>query len=132
MVYATTRRGYNPGGFNGANAPAGFEQYDAEIVTDYEIGAKYSWRNGPLRGLVSFEVYRDNFDNAPRNVTQPVHGNHVGYVDNVARIRLQGLDHDAPASHDWYSLGGVGTHTHAKSSRARQGGERGRGGGERV
>src|SRR3546814_20465003 len=74
MVYATTRRGYNPGGFNGANAPAGFEQYDAEIVTDYEIGAKYSWRSGPLRGLVSFDVYRDNFANAQRNVTTPVNG----------------------------------------------------------
>src|SRR3546814_9234616 len=85
MVYATTRRGYNPGGFNGANAPAGFEQYDAEIVTDYEIGAKYSWRNGPLRGLVSFDVYRDNIDNAQRNVTQPVNGNPVAYVANVAR-----------------------------------------------
>src|SRR3546814_14945584 len=50
MVYATTRRGYNPGGFNGANAPAGFEQYDAEIITDYEIGAKTSWGNGAMPG----------------------------------------------------------------------------------
>ena len=114
MVYATTRRGYNPGGFNGANAPAGFEQYDAEIVTDYEIGAKYSWRNGPLRGLVSFDVYRDNFDNAQRNVTQPVNGNPVAYVANVARIRIQGFDLDASASYDWFTLGGFVTLTDAK------------------
>src|SRR3546814_14511228 len=40
MVYATTRRGHNHGGFNGANAPAGFEQYEADIVTDYELGAQ--------------------------------------------------------------------------------------------
>src|SRR3546814_7634310 len=61
----------------------------SDLVTDYEIGAKYSWRNGPLRGLVSFDVYRDNFDNAQRNVTQPVNGNPVANVANVARIRSE-------------------------------------------
>lgn len=114
MVYATTRRGYNPGGFNGANAPAGFEQYGPEIVTDYEIGTKYSWRNGPLRGLVSFDVYRDNFDNAQRNVTQPVNGNPVAYIANVAKIRIQGFDLDATVSYDWFTLGGFVTLTDAK------------------
>ncbi|MCK9543250.1 MAG: TonB-dependent receptor [Novosphingobium sp.] len=114
MVYATTRRGYNPGGFNSANAPAGFRQYGAEIVTDYEIGAKYSWRSGPLSGLVSFDIYRDDFNNAQRNVTQPVNGTPVSYVANVAKIRIQGFDLDGTVRYDWFTLSGFVTLTDAK------------------
>ncbi|MEZ5707956.1 MAG: TonB-dependent receptor [Blastomonas sp.] len=114
MIYATTRRGYNPGGFNSANAPANQREYGPEIVTDYEIGAKYSWRSGPFRGLLSFDVYRDDFDDAQRNVTQPVNGTPVSNVANVAKIRIKGFDLDGTISYDWFTLGGFVTLTDAK------------------
>src|SRR3546814_10744619 len=53
FLYAVTRRGFREGGINGPlfNSPAAlafgldrFQTYDAEIVTDIEIGAKTDWR----------------------------------------------------------------------------------------
>ncbi|HMO75716.1 MAG TPA: TonB-dependent receptor [Sphingopyxis sp.] len=113
MLYATTRQGFNPGGRNSRFAP-GFEFYGPEVVTDYEIGGKASWRSGPFRGLVSFDVYRSNYDDAQRSVTQPVNGVATIYLANVAKARIQGFDFDASVSYDWFTLGGFVTLTDGK------------------
>src|SRR3546814_1245369 len=64
FLYAVTRRGCREGGINGPlfNSPAAlafgldrFQTYDAEIVTDIEIGAKTDWRVGDVRGRRSEE-----------------------------------------------------------------------------
>ncbi len=61
LVYATTRRGYNTGGFNGSvpatNTPGAPQvTYDPEFITDYEAGIKADWTIGgaPLRTNLSF------------------------------------------------------------------------------
>jgi iron complex outermembrane receptor protein len=53
LVYATTRRGYNTGGFNAAVPTA--PTYQPEHITDYEIGTKSDWTIGghPLRANAS-------------------------------------------------------------------------------
>ena len=113
MIYATTRQGFNPGGRN-SRFPAGAEFYGPEIVTDYEIGGKASWRSGVFSGLVSFDVYRSNYDDAQRSVTQPVNGVPTVYLANVAKARIQGFDLDASIRYDWFNLSGFVTLTDGK------------------
>src|SRR6202034_3858458 len=54
FLYATTRKGYNPGGFNQGVAPS-ISSYDPEYLRDYEIGIKADWRIGgiPVRTTLS-------------------------------------------------------------------------------
>jgi iron complex outermembrane receptor protein len=78
LLYFTTRKGYNGGGFNGgipADAPAGAPQssYLPEYVTDYEIGAKTesTIAGMPVRANVSVyeadytQIQRSSFGNTP-------------------------------------------------------------------
>lgn len=120
MVYATTRKGYKPGGQNSV-APAGYLTYGPEIVTDYEIGAKLGWHMGDLHGLVSVDAYRDNYNNAQRNVTQPVCNTATPpvcrstvFTANVAKARIQGFDIDGSVTYGWFTLGGFVTLTDGK------------------
>lgn len=113
MVYATTRTGYNPGGRNSRFAP-GFEFYSPETVTDYEIGTKIGWHSGDLSGLVSFDIYRDNYNNAQRSVTQPVNGTPTVFLANVAKGRIQGFDFDGNVTYGWFNLGAFVTMTDGK------------------
>jgi iron complex outermembrane receptor protein len=61
LVYVTTRRGYNTGGFNAAVPVA--PTFQPEYITDYEIGMKSEWMvgNHPIRGNAStyLSKYRD-------------------------------------------------------------------------
>jgi iron complex outermembrane receptor protein len=113
MVYATTRSGYNPGGRNSRFA-SGFEFYAPETVTDYEIGAKLGWHSGDFSGLVSFDAYRENYNNAQRSVTQPVNGTPTVFLANVARARIQGFDFDGSINYGWFNLGAFVTLTDGK------------------
>jgi iron complex outermembrane receptor protein len=72
MVYATSRRGYNGGGFNpaaAANAPVGTPQpvYLPEYVTDYEAGTKTEGTvaGRPVRANLS--VYRSSYTQIQRS-----------------------------------------------------------------
>ena len=71
LLYFTTRRGYNGGGFNPgipADAPPNAPQqsYLPEYVTDYELGAKTEGTYGgvPVRANVS--VYMADYTNIQR------------------------------------------------------------------
>jgi iron complex outermembrane receptor protein len=71
MVYGTTRRGYNGGGFNQsapANPPPGVPQatYLPEYVTDYEVGVKSegTWAGVPVRANLS--GYMSKYTNIQR------------------------------------------------------------------
>lgn len=48
LIYATVSRGFRAGGFNNTTDP-NFFTYQAEKVTNYEVGAKSSWLGGKLR-----------------------------------------------------------------------------------
>ena len=51
MIYASYKRGFKSGGFNGGalNDPSEVGPFDPEFVNSYEIGAKTSWFNNRLR-----------------------------------------------------------------------------------
>lgn len=98
LLYATTRRGYNPGGQNlvvGAETLPNFSPtYGSEIVRDIEIGAKYHFATDGLRGNISIAAYRQNYSNIQRTFRGTVNGASVAYTGNVAGARLQGVEFD--------------------------------------
>src|SRR3546814_3329468 len=55
LVYATTRRGYNAGGFNANIDDPDLQIVRPEHITDYEAGLKADWHIGgmPVRTNVS-------------------------------------------------------------------------------
>ena len=59
LVYATYSKGYRPGGVN-RNGDLG--PYDADYLTNYELGWKTSWMDNRLRvnGALFYEQW-DNF-----------------------------------------------------------------------
>lgn len=63
LVYGTTRKGYNAGGFNPNINDADLEVVRPEFITDYETGLKADWRLGgmALRTNVSafYAKYKD-------------------------------------------------------------------------
>ena len=96
LVYATTRRGFKPGGVNPA-ASVAFPEFKAnfepEIVTDYEAGVKYAWR-GPVAGRVSAAVYDTEYSGIQRNATYALPGGAGVFtqVENAAQGRIQGFE----------------------------------------
>src|SRR3546814_1122310 len=63
LVYATTRRGYNAGGFNANIDDPDLQIVRPEHITDYEAGLKADWHIGgmPVRTNVSASLakYKD-------------------------------------------------------------------------
>jgi iron complex outermembrane receptor protein len=73
MVYGTTRRGYNGGGFNPSaaeNLPAGVPQstYLPEFVTDYELGSKTEGTVAGMPVRADMSIYRSNYTQIQREV----------------------------------------------------------------
>jgi len=120
MLYASYSRGYKAGGFNldrsalkspilpfkltpgGAQALVGNLQFDPEINTAYELGAKFS--NGPI--TVNAVFFRQDFENFQLNTFN-------GTVFLVQTINgcegdLLGLDRDAVAGTGACPVGDVG------------------------
>lgn len=91
LVYATARRGYNPGGFN-AYAPAAAErEYQPEHVTDIEVGAKSSWSLWGMDARTSLDGWHDHYTNIQRPVA--VVGNGINTItENAALATLEGIE----------------------------------------
>lgn len=61
LFYATTRRGYRPGGYNAPTVPApiaAVQLFGAETYTDVEIGSKGRYNIGGLGGNFSLALFR--------------------------------------------------------------------------
>lgn len=99
LLYATARRGYNPGGQNlvvGASTLPNFSPvYGPEVVKDIEIGAKYNFVLEGVRGGINLAAYRQNYSNIQRTFRGTVNGASVAYTGNVAGARLQGVEVEA-------------------------------------
>lgn len=72
LVYVTTRRGYNGGGFNAsvpdtATPGAPLSTYDPEEITDYEAGIKgdFTFGGAPLR--INLSVFKAKYTGIQRN-----------------------------------------------------------------
>jgi iron complex outermembrane receptor protein len=101
LVYATTRKGYKPGGLNGAyfaNAnpiPGSRPTYSPEILKDVELGLKVNWRSGNIRGRSNIAAYHQWYSNIQRFETlirpePPFDTN--SQTNNIAGAKLYGVE----------------------------------------
>ena len=86
MVYATWSRGFRPGG---TNRRGGLFGYQADFLTNYELGLKTSWSNGLFRwNAAIFQLDWENFQFAilgPNGLTE---------IRNAAQARIRGVETD--------------------------------------
>ncbi len=93
LLYATGRRGYNPGGFNEYAAP-NERSYQPETLIDVEVGAKSAWTLWGMDGRTSLDAFHDHYTNIQRSVG--VVTNTISTVtENAAEATLEGIEFEA-------------------------------------
>lgn len=121
LVYVVSRRAYKSGGFNGSVAPkvgdasVGGNAYDAERVTDVELGLKYQGTLGAMPTRFNVALFRNWVRNSQRTAFSLVNGGPSALTVNVPRSRVYGIELDAelrPAS--WLSIGGTGNYINTR------------------
>jgi len=86
LIYATWSKGFRPGGVN-RTAQAGIGPYQADFLTNYEIGWKTQWFNHRLRFNGAF--FWENWDNFQFSFLGP---NSVNIVENGGNARIKGVE----------------------------------------
>ena len=96
MFYGAHRKGYRPGGINQTLDASNFPNYTPtfapETVKDFEVGAKYSFRGGGLRGHLNLAAYDVDYSNIQRTFTGSANGVTTTYVGNASAARIRGLE----------------------------------------
>lgn len=97
LIYATTRKGYRTGSFNGTivdPALAPLRTYAPETLTDYEAGIKTRWNAGGISGTIEADVFTGKdkgyqyYQQTP-NIPPLPNG---GLIINKADLRIRGFD----------------------------------------
>jgi iron complex outermembrane receptor protein len=85
LLYGTTRKGYNAGGFNVGFPPPVPDVVQPETIKDYEVGLKSDGQIGSIPFRVNVSAYKSNYDNIQRSVgvIYPING-----VDTVVTAFL--------------------------------------------
>ncbi|MDB5424857.1 MAG: TonB-dependent receptor, partial [Phenylobacterium sp.] len=116
-VYATVRKGYKPGGFNGTAQLASDRPYQPESVTDYEAGIKGQQSLGDMQARFAVDVFYDDFKNIQRFVNLPTVPAQT-LVRNAAAGKISGLDVDLTVvANDIFQVGLNYTYLHTKYDR---------------
>nr|WP_218647560.1 TonB-dependent receptor [Sphingobium lactosutens] len=126
FFYLTNRRGYRSGGFNQSGLSAfydGFEGYDPESVTDYEVGLKSSFRIAGMRTRMNVAAYTSSYSNIQRTIfpgpnfdgdNNPAN-DPLSLNINAAKATIKGVEFDFSATPArGLSINGFGAYTHAK------------------
>jgi iron complex outermembrane receptor protein len=76
LAYATTRRGYNAGGFNPGFPPGIQDTVNPEKIKDYEVGLKGDGHLGSMPVRVNVSAFRSRYSDIQRSVgiIYPVNG----------------------------------------------------------
>ncbi|AMK25599.1 TonB-dependent receptor [Sphingobium sp. TKS] len=90
LLYATTRRGFKDGGFNTIIASANDPEYQPEVVTDYEIGAKWTYDLGPVLGRLNVDAFTSKYEDIQRQITGGLPTTAV--ILNVGNGRIKGIE----------------------------------------
>lgn len=113
LVYATTRRGYVPGGLNnqvaGATSIPNYRPtYGSEVVKDYEVGAKADFQIADMRGRLNVAYYRENYTDIQRSQQgQLPTGAFLVFTANVAKAKLSGFESELTLEPTSRSLIGI-------------------------
>jgi len=93
MLYATYRRGYKSGGFNGGvSAGSGFEEFQPEYLTDVEVGTKNNWTILGTPGRTNFDGYYGWYSDVQKNDLILVNGIPSALTLNAAKASIKGID----------------------------------------
>lgn len=120
LLYAVTRRAYKSGGYNGSvsrDGPAvqGGDHYDAEQVTDVELGAKYNGTVGATPARATLALFHNWLKDSQRTAFTIVDGAPAAITVNVPQGRIYGAELEASLRPlDWLTIGGNLNYTKAK------------------
>jgi iron complex outermembrane receptor protein len=96
LVYVATRKGYRPGGINLTLNTTGLPNYTPtyapETVQDYELGSKFDFRTGGLRGRLNAALYRTEYSDIQRTFNASVNGVTTTYVVNASAAVIKGAE----------------------------------------
>jgi len=114
LLYATGRRGYNPGGFN-LYAPAGVSRkYEPETVVDIEAGVKANWNLWGMPGRIAFDGFHDRYSNIQRAVAL-VNGGIFTSTENAALATLEGFEFEGKINPiDSVELSGIYSYSNSR------------------
>jgi len=92
LVYAKFARGYRSGGLNirGRNTAALFTPFDAETVTEYEVGLKSELANGMVR--INLAAFYDDYNDIQRSSSVATGAGPQTFVNNAAEGTIKGLE----------------------------------------
>jgi iron complex outermembrane recepter protein len=97
LLYATGRRGYNPGGFNVYAPTPSTRKYQPEHLVDVEAGVKSNWTLWGMQGRTALDAFHDHYTNIQRNVA--VVGNGINTItENAALATLEGVEFEGRIS----------------------------------
>ena len=91
LVYATGRRGYNPGGFNVYAPTPDTRKYQPETLVDIEAGVKANWTLWGMPGRTALDAFHDHYTNIQRNVAVVSTGINT-VTENAALATLEGIE----------------------------------------
>ena len=124
LIYATTRRAYKSGGFNGSVSPQigladiGGDGYKTEEVTDLELGAKYQGTIADMPTRLSVAAYKNWLTDSQRTAFSLVRGSPASVTVNVPDGKVYGLELEGLiAPLPWLTLGGAVNYTDASYSK---------------
>lgn len=113
LIYATSRRSYKNGGFNGLQAPKiGYADvagnaYRTEELTDLEIGSKFQGHMNGVPVRLNAAAYYDWIKDSQRTGFATINGSPGASTINVPEARVYGLEVDGQIMPtDWLTLGG--------------------------
>ncbi|MCP5328720.1 MAG: TonB-dependent receptor [Steroidobacteraceae bacterium] len=123
LLYAVARRAFKSGGYNGFLAPlvgsaeiAG-DGYDAERVTDAELGVKFQGDLGTVPSRMNLAVYHNWIADSQRTGFSLVLGNPAALTVNVPKGKIWGVEFDGQFKlTDRLTVGGTANYTDATFS----------------
>lgn len=96
LLYGATRKGYRPGGINlvlnATGLPNYTPNYAPETVRDYELGSKFDFRTGGLRGRLNAALYRTEYSDIQRTFNASVNGITTTYIVNASAAVIKGAE----------------------------------------
>ncbi|MDF7774953.1 TonB-dependent receptor [Sphingomonas sp. AOB5] len=109
MLYATWSKGYRPGGIN---RRATITPYEADFLTNYEVG----WKTTLADGLIRFNgaVYQQEWDKFQFSFLGQ---NSFTEIHNGPNARIRGIEADVNISSHGFSFTASGAYTDAKTTK---------------
>jgi iron complex outermembrane receptor protein len=91
MVYLATRKGYKSGGFNSTSTSSS-PQYNPEILKDVELGEKFQWGSGDLRGVLNAAIFYGWYSGIQQQLSAVVNNQATVIVTNAGNAGIRGLE----------------------------------------